>query len=279
MTATTIDRLPPSSGTTAAPTDQPATRQDRVTLRRVVHSEWIKLRSLRSTWAMLTATIAALLVFGGITGFNNRRAAAVDPLDDTLSASLEGYFLAQLLIGVLGVLLVAGEYSTGMVRSTFAAVPRRTPVLLAKTAVLGLVSLATMTVATVGTFLGVQVILGERGHSFADPSAVRIVLGTAVFLTLIALLGSALGWLLRNVAASIAVLTGLLLILPGLAQTLLGGLGRAIAPYLPSNAAGAFIDSIPADNALSPAAGLAVLVAWVVVPTAAAAVQLHRRDA
>lgn len=283
MTATTISTIDPTQGY-GGPDPRVGLPHDvtvgRLTPGHVLHAEWIKLRSLRSTWLTLAAAVASLAVVGAVTAYTLRTAAEVDPFDATLSASLQGYLLAELLVGVLGVLFVAGEYGTGMIRATFTAVPRRSPVLIAKAVVLGAVTLTTMTAASFATFLSVQLAVGEdRRYSLGEPTTLRVVLGTALFLSLVALLGSALGWLLRNTAAAISTLTVLLLIVPVLAQTLLGGFGRTIAPYLPTSAGSSFIDSVPVDNALSPAAGLAVLTAWVVAALLAAGIVLRRRDA
>lgn len=250
-----------------------------VTHRRVLNSEWIKLRSLRSTWTSLAATVASFLVFGAVVAVNTRNGTSDGTEDAALSGALQGYVLAELLVGVLGVLFVSSEYGTGMIRSTLAAVPRRSPVLLAKAAVIGGVVLVVTAVAALGTFLGAQLVLGSQGHSLSDPTALRVVLGTPVYLALVALLGTALGWLLRNTAAGVAVLAGLLLILPVLTQTILGQLGRDIAPYLPSLAGQSFITSEAGTGALGPVAGLAVLAGTVVVALGAAALRLRRVDA
>src|SRR5438270_2650230 len=103
-----------------------------VTLPRVLMSEWLKFRTLRSTLLILLAAMLAMVVFGAIIGHNTRNPAGLDPEDLVVSGPLQGYYLGQLLIGSLGVLMVSGEYSTGMIRATMAAVPRRLPVLLAK---------------------------------------------------------------------------------------------------------------------------------------------------
>lgn len=250
-----------------------------VTLPRVLTSEWVKLRSLRSTWATLVATVAAFLAFGAVVAVPTRNGTADGADDAALSGTLQGYLLAELLVGVLGVLFVSSEYGTGMIRSTLAAVPRRTPVLVAKAAVVGGVVLVVTAAAALVTFLGAQLVLGPQGHSLGDPTALRVVLGTPVYLALVALLGTALGWLLRTTAAGIAVLTGLLLVVPVLAQTILGELGRDIAPYLPSLAGQSFITSEPAPGALGPVAGLAVLAGTVAVALAVAAIRLRRADA
>ncbi|WP_336029013.1 ABC transporter permease [Geodermatophilus sp. FMUSA9-8] len=270
----TAAEIPPSTGSRPMSADARV-----VTLPRVVHSEWIKLRSLHSTWSILAAAVAGMLIFGAVVAINTRTGGALEAEDAALSGTLQGYLLAELLIGVLGVLFVSAEYGTGMIRSTLAVVPRRWPVPLAKAVVLAGLVLATMTTASLATFLGAQVVLGADGHSLTDPGAVRVVFGTAVYLTLIGLLGSAMGWLLRNTAAGIAVLTGLLLVAPVLTQTLLGAFGRTIAPYLPSLAGQSLAVSDSGADALSPTVGSAVLVGWIGIALVAAIIRLTRRDA
>ena len=271
---------------TLAPATVPA--DAKVTWWRVVRSEWIKFRSLRSSLIMLAA---AVLVFAGLgLGFSAFLSdTTIEPGSpappggpsslDPLGASLGGVNLAQLLIGTLGVLLVAGEYSTGMIRSSLAAVPRRWPVLAGKVTVLTGVSLALLMPTVLLTFLGGQAILGDKGISLADDGVLRAVLGTAFYLAGVGVLGMALGALLRNTAGALTSVVALLLVIPGLASLLPESWSDAISPYLPSNAGQAFMSISSSPDLLSPGAGLAVFVGWLVVLVGAAAVLLRRRDA
>ena len=251
-----------------------------VTLARVAGSEWIKFRSLRSSWYMLGSAVALLPIFGAVVAYNTRTPTGLAAEDAVPSAVLQGYNGAQLLVGVLGVLFVTGEYGTGMIRSTLAAVPRRVPVLLAKAGIFVAVSLVPMLVASLATFLGAEAFLSHYGHgySLSDPTALRVVLGTGIYLTLVGLRGAALGWILRSTAGGIAALVGLVLVTPVLFQ-LLGAWGRDLGRFLPSNAGGSFVSSLAGDHMLGPWSGLGVLVAWVAVALVAAATQLRRRDA
>ena len=256
---------------------------EKVTFPRVLNSEWIKFRSLRPSWYSLGAAVAAMVGTGAVIGYTTSTAtwSELEPGLAAASGPLQGFFLAQLLIGVLGVLLVAGEYGTGMIRSTFAAVPKRWPVVGAKAVVLGAVVLATMTVASFGAFFAAQAFLGPDGHgsSLADDGVLRAVAGTGVFLTLIGVLGGALGWILRSTASAIAALLGTLMVLPLLVSFLPGSVGDTISKYLPSEAGEAFVSSIGSPDALAPGAGAAVMVAWVVVALAAGFAVVRRRDA
>ncbi|MFC4022108.1 ABC transporter permease [Micromonospora sp. GCM10011542] len=200
---------------TLAPRTATVPADARVTWWRVVRSEWIKFRSLRSSLIMLAATVVLLaglgLAFSTVLATNppeaGTPAAPGGPSSlDPLGASLGGVNLAQLLIGTLGVLLVAGEYSTGMIRSSLAAVPKRWPVLGAKVVVLAAVSLAVLAPVALLTFLGGQSILGADGISLGDEGVLRAVLGAAVYLAGVGVLGMALGALLRNTAGAITSL-------------------------------------------------------------------------
>jgi ABC-2 type transport system permease protein len=198
-----------------------------------------------------------------------------------ISLTLTGASLAQIILAILGVLLVSGEYSSGMIRASLAAVPRRLPVLWGKAIVIGAVSLVVAIPASFVAFLLGQRILGDHAHvSLSDPGVLRAVLGTGVYLAAIVVLGVAIGALLRHAAGSIGLMFVLLLVAPGLlALVLPDSWSTAIVPYLPSNAGASFTSVVPADGLLSAGAGAAVLAAWIVVLLGAAAVLLRRRDA
>jgi ABC-2 type transport system permease protein len=200
---------------------------------------------------------------------------------DENPASLGGYQIAQLVIGVLGVLFVTGEYATGMIRSTFAAIPRRLPVLAAKSGVFAAISVATMTVAWFAAWFLAQAFLSRHGHgsSLSDPGALRSVAGIGVYLALIGALGGALGWIVRSTAGGISALVGIMLILPVVVGLLPNGIGDATTKYLPSEAGGAFINAAHNASALSPWTGLGVLALWVAGALATATVLIRLRDA
>lgn len=276
----TITTEAPRRRVTGPVGEAPAQRP--VTFARTLHAEWIKFSSLRSSWAVLAAAVAGLIVIGLAIAYNTgRNWTGLAPEDTALSSTLQGYHLAELAVGVLGVLFVSGEYTTGMIRSTLAAVPRRVPVLLAKTAVLGAVALVVMTVTSVVAFLASQALLGHYGHGFSlsDPTGWRVALGTGLYLTLMALLGSALGWITRSTPGGISAFVGVSLLLPVLFGQLLGTWGKDLAQYLPGGAGESFITTLRAPNTLAPGAGLAMQAAWVAVALLAAAVLLRRRDA
>ena len=247
-----------------------------------VSSEWIKFRTLRSSWAVLLAAVVAMIAIGGLIGYvtGSNWNGKLDPEDRVVSAPLQGLFLAQLLIGVLGVLFVSGEYTTGMIRSTLAAVPRRLPVLLAKALVYGLVTLVTLIPTTFLAFGTAQLFLRHFGHgsSLSAPTALRSILATAVYLVLIGLLGSALAWIVRSTPGGISLLVAILLVVPVIFGVLPGQWAKDVTHYLPSEAGASFYSSLQSDGALAPGAGLLVLVVWVALAMAGAVVLLRRRD-
>lgn len=267
--------------TPARPTRAGATA-GRVTLSRVVLSEWVKFRTLRSSWLMLLASLLAMVGIAAAVGYNTGKNWAGLAVEDSApSGGLQGFHLAMLLVGVLGVLFVTGEYGTGMIRSTLAAVPKRVPVVVAKALVFGSVALLAMIPASLAAYGTAQAFLVHYGHGtpLTDPGVLRVVLGTGVFLALLGLLGSAIGWMVRSTAGGISTFVGVLLVLPLLAGLLPGSFTATATRYLPSNAGESFITSAHVPDTLSPWTGLWVLIGWVVAALAVAAVQLRRRDA
>jgi ABC-2 type transport system permease protein len=257
----------------------------RVTQARVVQSEWTKLRSLRSSVLSLLAAVVFILGFSALVpAVIAAHWPPRDPADllsfDPTAVSLAGVFLAQLAIGVLGVLLITGEYATGMIRATFAAVPRRLPVLWAKAAVFAAAALAVTVPAVIVAFLIGQSILSSQHiqTSLGQPGVLRAVIGTALYLTVVGVLGLALGALLRNTAGAIATLFGSLFVLPVIVHFLPSTWSDHINKYLPSEAGQAMTRVHHEGNTLSPWLGLLVFVLYVVVALVAAAVMMRRRD-
>jgi len=271
----------------AAIAEQVAMGSGGVTQARVIESEWVKLRSLRSTVFSLLAAVACTVGLGilisALRANDFKQEGALKGLQgfDPTAHSLRGVFLAQLAIGVLGVLLITGEYSTGMVRATFAAVPRRLPVLWAKVLVFSVVVFVVSYVASLLAFLCGQAFLGTAGlgASIGSPGAARAVLGGALYLTVLGLLAVGLGFVFRNTAAGIATLFGLLLVLPVIAQALPSSWYDDIYKYLPMPAGGQIMTTVSEPNLLSPWAGLGVFAIYAVVAVALGAVVLKRRDA
>jgi ABC-type transport system involved in multi-copper enzyme maturation permease subunit len=275
MSTATTDATPALRSAPTAVDSRP------VTFARVTKSEWIKWRSLRSTWAVLGAAVLGMLAIGLIVAYNTRHLTGNQDANDlSSSAPLQGYYLGQLLIGALGVLFVSSEFSTGMIRSSFAAVPRRLPVLWAKLAVFFVITAVAMTTITVITFLASQAVIGHyrTGFSLAAPGVWRIVLGTSLYMVLVGVIGGMIGWLVRSTPGSLVSLFALIFVLPEL-FSLFGSAGKHIAEFFPTQAGQAFTTDQPESPHLSAGAGVLVLCAWAVVTMVLAAVSLRRRDA
>jgi hypothetical protein len=199
---------------------------------------------------------------------------------DPLTTSLLGVRFGVLAIGVLGVLLIAGEYTTGMIRSTMTAVPKRLPVLWGKTGVYALVALVvTIPAALIAFFAGQAILSGQHIQiAFSHAGVAQAVLLAPVYLTLVGVFAMGLGAILRNTAAGIATFAAIMFVVPPLISILPSSIANSIDPYLPSNAGQAMIEIGHHANTLSPGAGLAVFAGYVVAVIAAAAVLLVRRD-
>jgi ABC-2 type transport system permease protein len=270
-----------SAALAPAPVQAPAVA-GRVTQGRVVRSEWTKLSTLRSTW--YCALIAVILIVGVgalASGGKTYRVSAGHPAVTAVSVSLFGVLLAQLVLGVLGVLVFSGEYGTGMIRATLAVVPSRLPVLWAKLAVLAGLVLSVTLLAALAEFFVAAAIQSARGGSaisLTDPGVLRTVIGASLYLTVAAVIGLALGALFRRTAVGVSAFAGVFFVAPVIMAQLPHSVAR-IAPYLPSSAGGAVWGQPLVAHPLGPWAGFAVLCGYAVVLTGLAAWRLRRRDA
>jgi ABC-type transport system involved in multi-copper enzyme maturation permease subunit len=221
-----------------------------------------------------------MIAFGAIIAYNTRNPTGQDPEDIVASGPLQGYYLGQLLMGALGVLVVSGEYSSGMIRATLAAVPTRLPVLIGKTMVFLVVVGISMILASVAAFLVAQAVLS--GHrptaTLSDGSTLRVVIGTGIYLTLVGLLGSAFAWIVRSTPGALVATFAVILVLPILFELVFPSWGTYIAAYLPTGAGQSFSTNLPQPHALSPWLGLAVMAAWATAAMTAAAAVLKRSD-
>ena len=253
---------------------------------RVVVSEWTKLRSLRSTlWSLFVAvvfTIGLPCVFATVTAVRWSHMSLHERLDrHPLEIATAGVNLSQLAIGVLGVLIITGEYSTGMIRASFGAVPKRLPVLWAKIAVFAAVTFVLMVPSVILGFVGSQAIL--RNHhileiSFSHSGVARTVIGGAIFLTVVGIFTMGLGAITRNTAGGIAVFAGIFFVIPPLMNILPTSWNQSISEYLPSNAGRDVFSFTHGAHDLSPGAGIALFVGYTAIVIAIAAVLLVRRD-
>jgi ABC-2 type transport system permease protein len=252
---------------------------------RVVRAEWTKLRTVPSTAWSLLATVALVVGFGAAYSLlrvsRPPQGAAVAGFDPT-SVSLAGISLAQIAIGVLGVLLVTGEYATGTVRATFAAVPTRLPVLWGKAVAFAVTTLVVCLPAVFVAFLVGQSILagGHLETTLGQPGVTRAVLGSALYLVAVGLLGLGLGALLRHTAGAVAALFGALFALQLVTGLLPESWQDHVYKYLPAPA-GMAVATVRPDptTLLAPWTGLTVCGLYIAVVLAVAAWLLRRRDA
>jgi ABC-2 type transport system permease protein len=258
----------------------------RVAFHRVVVSEWTKLRSVRSTgWSLavgLLLTIAFPVIFAFVTSshwgtMSPQERANRSPLD----IALAGVNVAQLAIAVLGVLVITAEYSTGSIRSTFTAVPKRLPVLWAKLLDYGALSFVLMVPAVLISFFASQAILARHDIlqiSFSQPGVARAVLGGAIYVMLVGIFALAIGAIVRNTAGGIATFAGIFFVLPPLMNILPTSWNNAISQYLPSDAGRQLFSLDHAAHTLTPLAGGLLLAGYCAAAVLIAAFLLVRRD-
>ena len=257
-----------------------------VTQGRVALSEWTKLHSLRSTrWSLLAATVLGIglpILFGAVTSSHWGTMAAHERADrHPLDIALAGVNVAQLAIALLGVLVITGEYSTGMIRATFTAVPRRLPVLWAKIAVFGAATFALSVPIVLISFFATQAILGRHDIlqiSFSHPGVARSVLGGALYLMLIGVFAVAVGAIVRNTAGGIAAFAAVFFVIPPLLNILPASWNNAVSPYLPDAAGRAMFSLTHGAHELGPWPGFELFLAYTAAAITISAFLLVRRD-
>jgi ABC-type transport system involved in multi-copper enzyme maturation permease subunit len=253
---------------------------------RLLRSEWTKIWSVRSTvWSL------AILVLGGIA-LNTIITGVMAAHWNTLSAAdrqvitIKGIFgagltFAQLPLCVLGVLVITSEYSTGMIRSSLLAVPRRTPVLAAKAAVFGVVAFAAGELLALVSFGIAHAIIGSRvPESIGDPATLRAIAGVGLYLTILGLFSFAIGVIIRHTAAAITAIVVIFVALGDLTQLLPGTVGKHVNAYMPANA-GILVSQVrrSAIDLLTPWQGFGVMCLWTAGLLGLAGYLLARRDA
>jgi ABC-2 type transport system permease protein len=285
-TAAPADPSSPA-GTASAP--GAASAVHRLSAAGLLRSEWIKLRSVRSTawsYALLVLVSLALAAVMSSTldlqGADASMIPAADQATFVAQTATFGVFFGQLIAAVLGALTISGEYSTGMIRSTLTAVPRRLPALAAKAVVLFVTTFAVGLVANVGSYLVASMVLSRQGLgvSIAEPAVFLPVLGGALYLALIAVFALGVGTIVRSGAGGIAVVLGIVLLLPMVLQVIAAPWAAAVLPYLVSNAGINMFglmsfSQVPIEWWVN----LLVVLGWLAVSLVGAAVVLKRRDA
>jgi ABC-type transport system involved in multi-copper enzyme maturation permease subunit len=240
---------------------------------------------LRSTvWSLLAALVLIIGLSILVPAVRVAHWPPPDPNDaanfDPVGISLGGTFLAQMAMGVLGVLLITGEYATGMIRATFAAVPRRLPVLWAKLGVFGATALVLITPAVLVAFFIGQSILASKNldTSLGKPDVARAVFGAALYVVAVGLLGMGLGALLRNTAAAISTLFGALFVLPLIVRLLPSDWQSHVSRYLPLNAGSAVTNVHNDAGSMAPWSGFTLFCVYIAIVIGLAAWRLLRQD-
>jgi hypothetical protein len=254
-----------------------------VRARDVVGSEWIKFRSVRSTyWTLLVALVTPIAISAVVAVAFTAQPPPGHPgrlPDDPLLPGLISLEYAVLAIGVLGILAFTAEQASGLISTTYAAVPRRRAVLAAKAAVIAAVTLPAGELVSFISFFEVQAILARHhGLSLADRGAAGAVLAEGMLLAVCALLGLGIGTLIRHTAGAIAAFVGVLVV-PAALGLLPAPWNDRIGRFSLIDAAQQVAASHPRTGLFSPAWSVAVLLAWPALALLAAAIQVTRRDA
>lgn len=254
-----------------------------ITFPRVVRSELTKLLSLRSTWATLAAVAVLSVGLAGAIGYAVSRSEPPASVADAVGTAFLPLDFLALVVGVLGVLQTTGEYSSGLIRASLTAVPRRLPVLAAKALVFAAVTLPVLAAVCLTSFVVCQAFIGEGGASLGDTGVPAAIAGAAACPVLTALLGMGIGAMIRGTAGAVTTLAAVLLIVPTLVSAVLpGAWPDRLLKYVPT-IAGQAMYSVDGGGTpfptLSPGASAAVLVGWAALALFGGAALLMRRDA
>ncbi|MEV5574724.1 ABC transporter permease subunit [Spirillospora sp. NPDC052269] len=266
--------------------ERPGTRGRPATFADAVASEWIKILTVRSTfWTLLaglvvTIGLSGLLALVFVSAYDN-----LTPHDklqfDPTAYGLVGIQFGMVAFGVLGVLVITGEYATGMIRTSLTAVPRRARLFAAKALVLGVVVLIVGEIVSFAAYFLSQLIFADKNlnEGLGAHGVLRAVIGGGLFLTLIALFALAFGALLRHTAGAVTTVLGLLFVLPIVASFLPGTFGETVRKLMPSAAGGAVMGTRPSRDLLSPWTGLGLFALYTAVLLIVALVLFQKRDA
>jgi ABC-2 type transport system permease protein len=258
-------------------------------MRLALHAEWTKLRTMAGNAWLVAATVALTIGLSAAVSAAVECTSAGCDADPTKTA-LTGVVLGQAIVAILGALMISGEYGSGMIGVTFAAMPRRTTVMAAKGLVLGGVVLASGIVAVLGSLLAGRLIMpgngftaghGHPAPSLADGATVRAVIGTILYLVLIALLSLGIATIVRDAAVAIGAVLGVLFLFPVLIQVVEDPDWYRHLQQISPLIAGLAVQNTMhfADAPIGPWAGLGVVAVWTVAALLAGGLTLRRRDA
>ena len=255
-----------------------------LTMSGVLRSEWTKLRSVRSTWWLLSTTVILTV---GVAALFNPAATSGKPASAvpyTFARSTEyGSVLSQLALLVLGVLVFTSEYQSGMIRASLSVVPRRLLLLWGKLGAFGGVALSLSLATSVGAFVFGELLRQARHGSthvwFGDPQVTRVVVGSGLVVAVTAICGLGIGAIIRSSAGSIGTLVGIFFVVSILAQVALPRSVAGLARFLPSNAGDALWGGTIGPRSMTPWSGFALLCGYAAALVAVAAWRLRRGDA
>ena len=258
-------------------------------MRPALHAEWTKLRTVAGPSRLLLAAVVLTVALSAFAAASARYGQAGPGLDLT-RLSLTGIYLGQAIVAILGVAAIGGEYSSGVMRTTLTALPRRTTVLAAKAATVGAVVLAAGTVAVLGCLLAGRLLLPGRGFtaahgypllSLASGPTLRAAAGSVLYLALIALLSLGVATAVRSSAAAIGVVLGLLYLFPLIAAVVPEQHWQRHLQQIAPMTAGLAVQSTTGlrNLAIGPWAGLGVLAAWAAAALVVGGLLLRLRDA
>ena len=252
----------------------------------MLRSEWVKLRSVRSTFWALTVTVVLGIALGAVISAATAHAYAKFSVAAKLSwdptgVSQSGVAIAQAAIAVLGVLCISSEYSSGMIRTSLIAVPKRGRVLAAKSLVFAGVTFVVGEVTCFAAFfVGQALISGHAPHAaLGDPGVARAVVGGGLYLIALAVLSVAAGALLRHPAAAIACMMAVMFVLPLIAQALPDSWRHPVTEFWPTQAGSQLANVYHSAHTLQPWPGFGVMCLFVAIVYAIAWTLLDRRDA
>ena len=248
----------------------------------VVRSEWTKLRSLRSTTVCVGVIVLAMVGIAVVMGARwAHQSGPINGKFDATNVSLSGVYIAELVVGALGVLVISSEYGTGMIRASFAAVPQRRAVLLAKLVVVAACSVVVGELTSFASFTTCQALLAHKGVgvSLSDPGALRAVIGTGLYFGATTVLGFGLGAAIRHTAGALSTFYAVLFAPSALVDLLPTSLRNDLINYMPANAGSQIFTVNNSNRALGPWQGLGVFSLYALAALIAGIALVGARDA
>ncbi|WP_328719386.1 ABC transporter permease [Streptomyces sp. NBC_00247] len=253
----------------------------------VLTSEWTKIRTVSSTtWTLISAFVVTVAMGAALSALFRSRFDDLDATEratfDPTFVSFSGMILGQLAMVVFGVLVVGTEYSSGMIRTSLAAVPRRGTLLFSKIAVAGALALVVGLITSFIAFLLGQALLGDHGTDLGADNVLRAVVGGGLYMGLIAVFSMGVAAMLRSSMLSLGILMPFFFLVSQILSSVPGA--KTVARYFPDQAGSKIMQVVPdamgSDKApYGPWAGLGIMLIWVVAALVGGYLVLRKRDA